>query len=80
MYLFALFNSDSVKQYRNKYLTLHKYMANSTNVNITVKITLYIPVYSSYVILSTFLLENMSINNRQLKYHKCVNVTFILLS
>jgi len=46
MYLFALFNSDLVKQNRNKYLTLQKYMANSTNVNITVKITIYIPVYS----------------------------------
>ncbi len=58
MYVFALFNSDSVKQNRNKHLTQQKYMANSTNVNITVKITLYIPVYSTILPLNLCITQN----------------------
>ncbi len=44
MYLFALLNSDSVKQNRNKYLTQEN-IWQTVNVNISVKITIYIFIF-----------------------------------
>ncbi len=58
MHVFALLYSDSVKQNRNKYLTLKKYMANSTNENKTVIITIYIPVYSIALSLNLRITQN----------------------
>ncbi len=61
MYLFALFNSDSVKQ-KDQIFNTRKYVVNSTNVKITVCITVYsITIPPTYASLKSILIFTFSI-------------------